>query len=184
MKPTRLLAISGSLRKASRNTALMHEAIRLFGDCTADIADLHLPLYDGDVEDAHGLPDRVLALTAQIRAADGIVIATPEYNKMIPGVLKNALDWISREKPQPLIGKPVAIMSTAGRSGGEVSQFTLRHALASFNTNLLQGPAFVVPNCDSAFDADGRLVLESQQSGLQRLMARLRAEIERVQRAT
>ncbi|MCB1366323.1 MAG: NAD(P)H-dependent oxidoreductase [Rhodobacteraceae bacterium] len=174
----RLLAISGSLRKASRNTALLHEAIRLFGDCTVDIADLRLPLYDGDVEDAHGLPDKVRTLNAQIRAADAIVIATPEYNKMIPGVLKNALDWISRDKPQPLIGKPVAIVSAAGRSGGEVAQFTLRHALASFNTNLLQGAAFVVPDAAAAFGEDGRLLAESQQSGLHRLMARLRAEIE------
>ena len=169
----RLLAISGSLRKASRNTALLHEAIRLFGDCTVDIADLRLPLYDGDVEDAHGLPDKVRTLNAQIRAADAIVIATPEYNKMIPGVLKNALDWISRDKPQPL-----AIVSAAGRSGGEVAQFTLRHALASFNTNLLQGAAFVVPDAAAAFGEDGRLLAESQQSGLHRLMARLRAEIE------
>ena len=173
----RLLAISGSLRKASRNTALLHEAIRLFGDCTVDIADLRLPLYDGDVEDAHGLPDKVRTLNAQIRAADAIVIATPEYNKMIPGVLKNALDWTSRAKPQPWTDKPVAMISTAGRSGGEVAQYTLRHALAPFNPNLLLGPAYVVTFADKAFDEGDRLIAEANVTGLQKLMDRLRAAI-------
>ncbi|NOX72612.1 MAG: NAD(P)H-dependent oxidoreductase, partial [Alphaproteobacteria bacterium] len=135
----KLLAISGSLRKASWNTALLHEAIRLAGDIDARFADLHLPLYDGDLEDAHGLPPEVKTLCAQILAADAIVISTPEYNRMIPGVLKNALDWISRDKPQPLTGKPVALISTGGRTGGEVAQFTLRQALTTFNANLLQG---------------------------------------------
>lgn len=173
----RILGISGSLRKGSRNSALLHEAIRLFGPCDADFADLRLPLYDGDLEDSIGLPAEVQTLTRQIRAADGVVIATPEYNKMIPGVLKNALDWISRDNPQPLIGKPIAIISTAGRSGGEVAQFTLRHALASFNTNLLQGPAFVVPSAAKAFDENDRLISESQIKGLTTLMGRLNVAI-------
>ena len=178
MASIRLLAISGSLRKSSRNTALLHEAIRLLGECDATFADLRLPLYDGDLEDEVGLPEEVVRLNDQIRAADAIVIATPEYNKMIPGVLKNALDWISRDKPQPLIGKPIALVSTAGRSGGEVSQFTMRHALASFNTNLLQGSAFVVPASAKAFDEQDRLISEAQVKSLTTLMERLRAEVE------
>ena len=178
MPAPNILAISGSLRQASRNTALLREAVRLFGDCRPDYANLHLPLYDGDLEDRVGLPPEVVALNDQIRAADAIIIATPEYNKMIPGVLKNALDWISRDKPQPLAGKPVAIISTTGRSGGEVSQFTLRHALATFNTRLLQGSAFAVVNGSSAFDAEDHLVLEANITGLTALMRRLRSEIE------
>ncbi len=175
MSSLRILGISGSLRAASRNTALLREAVHLFGECDAGFADLRLPLYDGDLEDSTGLPGAVRRLNDQIRESDAIIIATPEYNKMIPGVLKNALDWISRDTPQPLVGKPVAILSTAGRSGGEVAQFTLRHALASFNTAILQGSAFVVPNGRKAFDARNRLISEKQRESLTKLMARLRA---------
>lgn len=174
-----ILGISGSLRQSSRNTALLHEAVRLFGSCTPVFANLDLPLYNGDLEDQIGQPDAVKMLNAQILAADAIIIATPEYNKMIPGVLKNALDWISRDKPQPMIGKPVAIMSTGGRFGGEVSQFTLRHALAPFNTNILQGAAFAVANGASAFDENQQLVLPLHIKTLTDLMARLRAEAQK-----
>ncbi len=174
-----ILGISGSLRKFSRNTALLREAVRLFGPSTPIYADLNLPLYNGDLEDRIGLPDAVKTLKAQILAADAIIIATPEYNKMIPGVLKNALDWISRDNPQPLVGKPVAIMSTGGRFGGEVSQFTLRHALAPFNTNILQGAAFAVANGASAFDENEQLVLPLHAAALTALMARLRTEAQR-----
>lgn len=170
----KILTISGSLRAASLNTKLLKEAIRLFGDCEAEFADLNLPLFNEELE-VGGLPESVLALTAQIRVADAVIFATPEYNKMIPGVLKNALDWISRDKPQPLADKPVALISTAGRSGGESSQFTMRHALVSFNANLLQGSAFVVPGTDKAFDEQGQLIAESQQKSLSRLMERLNA---------
>ena len=178
MSDLRLLGISGSLRAGSWNTRLLQEAFRAFGPAEILRADLNLPLFNQDIEDTTGLPEPVLKLTAQIRKADAIVIATPEYNKMIPGVLKNALDWISRDKPQPLIGKPVALISTAGRSGGEVAQFTLRHALASFNANLLQGSAFVVPGTDKAFDDQGRLISEAQQKSLSRLMQRLRGAVQ------
>jgi len=174
----KLLLISGALRKASRNTALLREAVRLFGPADTAWANLHLPLYDGDLEDKVGLPDPVGTLCDQIRWADGVVIATPEYNKMIPGVLKNALDWISRDKPQPLAGKPIALVSVAGRSGGEVSQFTARHALTTFNTGLLQGSAFVVPFGGKAFDEDDRLIAEAQIAGLTKLMERLRIAME------
>jgi chromate reductase, NAD(P)H dehydrogenase (quinone) len=173
----KLLAISGSLRKASWNTALLHEAIRLTGDVDASFADLNLPLYNGDLEDEIGLPPEVQTLSAQILAADAIVISTPEYNRMIPGVLKNALDWISRDTPQPLTGKPVALISTGGRTGGEVAQFTLRQALTTFNANLLQGSAMVVPGLEKAFDANHQLQSQAQQKSLTRLMARLRAAV-------
>lgn len=173
MTTPRLLGISGSLRSGSRNTALLREAFRLFGPARTSLANLRLPLYDGDLEARAGLPEEATALVAAIREADAVVIATPEYNKMIPGVLKNALDWISRHRPQPLAGKPVALVSTGGRSGGEVAQFTLRHALASFNADLLQGSAFVVVGGDTAFDDQERLISERQQTSLARLMERL-----------
>jgi chromate reductase len=177
MSEPKLLAISGSLRVGSRNTALLREAVRLFGPTDVTYADLRLPLYDGDLEDAEGLPEGVLRLVAQIKAADAVIVATPEYNKMIPGVLKNALDWVSRHKPQPWSDKPVAMISAAGRSGGEVAQYTLRHALAPFNPNLLLGPAFCITFADKAFDDADRLTAEASVAGLGKLMERLRAAI-------
>lgn len=169
-----ILAISGSLRAASCNTMLLHEALRLFGNCSHEFADLNLPLFNEELE-VGGLPEPVLRLVAQIRAADAVIFATPEYNKMIPGVLKNALDWVSRDTPKPLAGKPVALVSTAGRSGGEVSQFTMRHALTTFDANVMQGSAFVVPNGATAFDGTGQLTDAHQQKSLAALMKRLRA---------
>ncbi len=172
-----LLLISGSLRRDSRNTLLAAEAARLFGPARVERADLRLPLYDGDVE-AQGIPPEVMRLDAQIRRADAVVIATPEYNKNLSGVLKNALDWISRVKPQPLEDKPVAIMSAAaGRSGGERSQFSLRHCLTPFRPRVLQGPETLIAGAGGAFDEDGRLTDPRSREALGRQMAALRAMI-------
>jgi len=183
MNNPKILGISGSLRRESRNTALLREAIRLFGDCDAEIADLRLPLYDGDLEDRVGLPDEVKRLVAQIRAADGIIMVTPEYNKMIPGVLKNALDWISRDTLPPMKDKPLAILSaSAGGTGGEVAQFTLRHALAPFGAHVLQGPAVVIPGSDDAFDEQGRLREASREKAVAALMARLHDAVKLAQK--
>ena len=123
----KLLGISGSLRKAATNTALVRAAAELAGDdVDFTLADIDLPLFNEDVE-AEGYPESVTNFVEQIRAADAIVISTPEYNKNLSGVLKNALDWQSRFDPLPLKDKPVAIMSaTAGRAGGERTQFALR----------------------------------------------------------
>lgn len=176
----RLLLISGSLRKGSLNAALLREAARLFGDCTAETADLRLPLYDGDLE-AAGMPAEVLTLVAQIKAADAILFSTPEYNKNLSGVLKNALDWVSRVKEDgkmPLAGKPVAILSAAaGRSGGERAQFSLRHCLTPFNPRILQGPEAFVAGAMKAFGEDGRLLDEMTIKLVTAQMAALRAEI-------
>lgn len=93
----RLLGISGSLRTASYNTALLRAASALAGEgVSLDIATLHgIPLYDGDLE-AQGMPDAVTALKERIVTSHGVILATPEYNGSVPGVLKNALDWLSR----------------------------------------------------------------------------------------
>ena len=165
------------MRIKSNNTVLLREAIEVFGECSYEFANLDLPLYNGDLEDKIGLPVGVVKLVNQIKKCDALIIATPEYNKMIPGVLKNALDWISRNKPQPLTGKPIALVSTAGRSGGEVSQITMKHALGSFNTRTLQGGAFIVPFSDKAFDGVGKLIDPAQRVALTNLMVRLKEEI-------
>lgn len=178
MTPT-LLGLCGALRAASTNRLLLAESVRLFGLCTYTEANLRLPLYDGDIE-AKGIPPEVQTLADQIAAADAVVIATPEYNKSIPGVLKNALDWVSRTKGGPWRDKPVAIVSAAaGRAGGERSQYALRHCLTPFRPRVLPGPEVLIANSSDAFDAAGRLTDERSIKGLAELMDLLRAEIGR-----
>ncbi len=172
-----LLGICGSLRDGSVNRKLLHEAIRAYGPAEAQIADIRFPLFDGDLEDAEGVPPAVQTLAAQIASADAVIIASPEYNKAITGVLKNALDWVSRVKGSPWAGKPVAIMSAnAGRTGGETGQYTLRHALAPFRPRLATGPALMVADGANQFDTDGRLINEHYAKTLADLMTALRAE--------
>jgi len=175
---TTLIGISGSLRAGSINTMLLKEAARLFAPDTFTLADIRLPLYDGDLEEAEGLPANVVTLKDQIADADAVVISTPEYNSNLSGVLKNALDWTSRGGPSPFKGKPVAILSAAaGRTGGARAQFSLRHCLTPFQPNILQGPEVQIANASAAFDADGRLQDARSIKTLQILMDRLAALI-------
>ncbi|MEO0388088.1 MAG: NAD(P)H-dependent oxidoreductase [Pseudomonadota bacterium] len=175
--PPKLLGISGALRRASTNTLLVREAARAFGACEFTLASLRLPLYDGDLE-AEGIPAEVTALADQILAADAVVISTPEYNKNLPGVLKNGLDWLSRTGNAPLKNKPVAILSAAaGRAGGERAQFSLRHCLTPHFARVLPGPEVTIAASGSAFDAEGRLKDEKSFEFLGTLMAALRAEL-------
>lgn len=174
----KLLGLSGSLRAAATNRKLMREAARLFGPCDFTEADLHLPLYDGDLESAEGIPASVQTLADQIADADAVVISGPEYNKGVSGVLKNALDWVSRTDGTPWSGKPVAIMSaTAGRAGGERTQTMLRSCMMAFRPRILQGPEVLVAQSSSQFDDDGHLTNERYVKALTELMQALRAEI-------
>ncbi len=168
-----LLGISGSLRAASYNTQLVTAAAGAFGADAFTLADLNLPLYSGDIEEI-GLPDAVITLAQQIAQADAVVIATPEYNKSLSGVLKNALDWVSRTPDRPWAGKPVALMSaTAGRTGGEMAIASLRLAMAPFNPHIVSGPNLLVAGCHNEL-ADGALVSEGYQTAMSGLMAALR----------
>ncbi|MCF6444892.1 NADPH-dependent FMN reductase [Nereida sp. MMG025] len=175
-----LLGISGSLRKEATNRKLIREAARIAQASPFIEADLHMPLYDGDLEESHGIPDPVRALSEQIAAADAVVISTPEYNKGVSGVLKNALDWVSRTKPNPWDGKPVAILSaTAGRAGGERAQFDLRLKMNPFNPRVIAGPEVLIASSSNAFDENGHLKDEGSQELLGKLMDALKAEIAR-----
>lgn len=175
-----LLGIPGALRAGSTNRLLLAEARRVFGEANHTEANLRLPLYDGDLEDTQGIPPEVQTLADQIATADAVIIATPEYNKAPPGVLKNALDWVSRTKVGPWRDKPVAIVSAAGgRAGGERSQFALRLMLTPFRPRLLTGPEVLVADSGNAFDADGRLIDPRYQKALSELMQALRAEATR-----
>ncbi|MXU64150.1 NADPH-dependent FMN reductase [Oceanomicrobium pacificus] len=171
-----LLGISGSLRAASTNTLLVREAARLFAPDRFELADIRFPLFDADLQADEGIPAAVEELADQILAADAIIISTPEYNKNLPGGLKNALDWVSRTDGTPWLKKPVAIMSAAaGRAGGERAQFSLRHCMTPFNPRILQGPEVMIANSGKAFDTDGRLIDERSTAFLQILMDDLKA---------
>ncbi|MBK5934550.1 chromate reductase [Rhodovulum imhoffii] len=175
-----LLGISGSLRKGSFNTHLLREAARHFGPAHFTLADLRVPLYDADLEAAEGLPAEVARLAGLISGADAVVISAPEYNRSISGVLKNALDWVSRVPGGPWAGKPVAILSaTAGRSGGERTQYALRLCLTPFGARVLTGPEVLVGQAADQFDNSGRLTNEINTNALAALMAALRDEVAR-----
>ena len=173
-----LLGLSGSLRTASTNRLLIREAGRLYGAETFVEADLNLHLYDGDLEEADGIPPAIQTLADQIANADAVVVSTPEYNKGISGVLKNALDWVSRVEGNPWLDKPVAVMSTtAGRTGGERAQAMLRLCLQPFQPNLLQGPDILVAANYQEFNEMGQITNEQYLKNLQSLMHKLRASI-------
>ena len=174
---TKLLGISGSLRAGSYNSMLVREAARMFAPDEFTFADLRLPLYDGDLE-AQGMPEPVLALCGQIGAADAIVISTPEYNKNPSGVLKNALDWVSRVQPVPLVGKPVAVVSAAaGLAGGQRATAGLWLMLIPFKVRLVSEVEVGVGNAGDRFDDGGKLIDERLSAALERQMAALRVAI-------
>ena len=175
---TTLLGISGSLRKASTNTLLVQNAAEIFGADTFTFADIDFPLYNGDVEAAEGIPAKVQTLSDQIAAADAVIISTPEYNKAPSGVLKNALDWVSRAEGNPWHNKPLAIMSAAaGRAGGERTQFALRLMMMPFRPDILQGPEVLVANSSNEFDENGKIKGEFYIKLLTELMGELKSRI-------
>jgi chromate reductase, NAD(P)H dehydrogenase (quinone) len=123
---TRILGISGSLRKGSFNTALLRAAADLADDdVTVDVVTLQgIPLYDGDLEASEGIPAAVQSLKDKVVAADGVLLATPEYNNGIPGVFKNALDWMSRpadDIPRVFYGRPLALVGASPGAFGTLS---------------------------------------------------------------
>ncbi len=153
----RILGISGSLRVGSFNTMALKAAQALAPEGVAlDIRTLpDIPLYNGDVE-AEGIPASVLAFRETVVAADAVLICTPEYNYSVPGVLKNALDWLSRSGGKPLDGKPLAIMGASrGRLGTARAQYHLRQVLVTFNARVLNAPEVMISAAHEAFDENG-----------------------------
>ncbi|MEM7744884.1 MAG: NADPH-dependent FMN reductase [Pseudomonadota bacterium] len=174
---TKLLGISGSLRRESFNTKLLHEASRIFGPSEFQVADLNLPLFNEDLE-ADGQPNSVAKVCGQVGWADAIVIACPEYNKAPPGVLKNMLDWVSRPRPAPMVGKPVAVMSaTAGMAGGERTKSALYLMLIPFMVRLVFQPEVNLGGASNQFDEQGHLKDGRAKDALGNLMAALKDEI-------
>lgn len=169
-----ILAFAGSLRRDSYNRALLRAAQELApGDMAISIFDLiDVPLYNGDVE-AQGDPEGVARFKQAIRAADGVLIATPEYNHGVPGVMKNAIDWASRP-PQnaALAEKPVAIFGASpGITGTARGQSQLRQAFEFTNSICMQQPEVLVFRANEKFDAQGRLTDERTRQGVSRFLA-------------
>jgi chromate reductase len=174
---TRILGISGSLRSGSHNTQLLRAAaeaapagveVELF-DGLGDV-----PLYDADL-DGEPLPGPVQALKAAIAAADALLIATPEYNWSIPGVLKNALDWASRPAGRSVLKhKPIALAGATGGGFGTVrGQLATRLVLASTGSYVLPDPLLHISHARQRFDADGRLVDDAVRQELRAVLVAL-----------
>ena len=171
--PLRILGIGGSLRAGSYNRALLRAAreeappsIEIY---LYDIASV--PFYNADVE-AVGDPEPVAVFKSAVRAADALLIATPEYNHGVPGVLKNALDWASRpHRASPLDCKPVAIMgATAGRGSTYQAQAQLREALVYAGSCTLAQPELSLSRAGDAFDDDGKLTDGDTHTALRELL--------------
>ena len=177
MTNSQILGLCGSLRKDSYNRKLLHEAVRSYGSCNFKEADLKLPLYDGDEENL-GIPKSALKLHNDIKTADGIIVTCPEYNKGISGVLKNALDWVSRIPGSAWKGKPVVIMSAAaGRSGGETAQYMVRACLTPFGPRIITAPIICLAQASQQFDSNGKIISERYRNSLTEAMSNFRNEI-------
>ena len=172
-----VLGLAGSLRRASYNRGLLRAARDLApDDMTIEIWDRvgEIPFYDADLE-ARGDPAPVADLKAAIAAADALLVATPEYNYGIPGVLKNAIDWASRPAGKsPLKGKPAAIMgATPGQTGTARAQLALRQAFVFTETFALLRPEVLVNRAGEKFDADGELTDEKTREFVRSLLQAL-----------
>jgi chromate reductase len=177
MTDKKIIGLCGSLRKASLNRKLLLEAVRLYGKCDFKEANLNLPLYNGDEEDIEK-PKSTLNLYNDIKAADGVIITSPEYNKGISGVLKNSLDWVSRIPGSVWKEKPVVIMSAAaGRTGGETSQYMVRACLTPFGPHIINSPIVCVAQASQQFDEDGQIISELYLESVKEAMRNLRKAI-------
>lgn len=177
-----VIGISGSLRRASYNTMLLHAAVALAPEgMLITPACIDLPLYNEDLR-AQGDPAPVKALRTQVARADAVLIVTPEYNYSVPGVLKNAIDWVSRPPDQPFNKKPVAIMGASpGRIGTARAQYHLRQTFVCLNAAVLNKPEVMVGGAAQLFNDDGQLTDTPTREHVTRLLIAL---AERVQEDT
>ncbi len=170
-----VLGFSGSLRKGSFNTGLLQAALQLLPEgMSLELYDLApIPLYNEDVLSA-GVPAAVADFKSRIAAADALLIATPEYNFSLPGVLKNAIDWASRPiQDSPLNDKPLAIMGAGGMMGTSRAQYHLRQVAVYTNMLPLNRPEVTVTMARSKFDANGTLTDEPTRQAVAKLLEAL-----------
>ncbi|MGD2129747.1 MAG: NADPH-dependent FMN reductase [Lysobacterales bacterium] len=157
---TQIVGIAGSLRSESFNAALLETAGRLFPEVITGESIRGVPLYDADVE-TQALPAEVSRLQRRIMEADGLLLVTPEYNNSVPGVLKNAIDWISRpagDVRNVFHGKPIAVIGASpGRFGTILSQDAWLPVFRALRARLWLGGRLMVSHAHQVFDEDGRL---------------------------
>lgn len=174
----RLLALAGSMREASVNRKLLAVAVQsaeAHGASVdgADLRELALPLYDGDLEATQGVPEPVVRFKARIAAADGLLIASPEYNNSIPGVLKNAIDWASRGPDKVFPGKCAALFGASPGMYGAVRALPhLQQVMAALGVWVVPG-LVTLPGAGGAFDDSGALTNETTQQALDGAVTRL-----------
>ena len=174
---TRIIGLSGSLRRNSFNTSLLRAAATVVPDAMElHTATLHgIPLYDADVETTEGIPQRVTELKDLIAGANGLLLVTPEYNNSIPGVFKNAIDWLSRP-PKDIArvfkGRPVALIGASpGPFGTISSQSAWLTVLRALQMKPWFGQRLLVSRAESVFDSDGNLTDDSVREKLREFMA-------------
>lgn len=167
-----ILAFAGSLRKSSYNLSLLKTAQQLLPtEANMEIFNLSdIPLFNMDLKMV-GEPETVQEFKSKIRSADALLIATPEYNASIPGVLKNALDWASHPRSQsPLVNKPTAIIGAGGTSGTKHAQRHLREIAEHLRMNVLDKPELLVNRVWEKFDDEGNLVDSATISQIKQIM--------------
>ena len=171
----KVLGFAGSLRVGSYNKSLLRTAADLMPeDVNLEIFDIDgIPAFNQDIE--NDMPKKVRDFKSKIREADAILIATPEYNYSVPGVLKNAIDWATRPYgDNPFNEKPVAIMSASvGMLGGARAQYHLRQIFVFLNMYPINGPEVIVTFAQDKFDANGKLIDENTQKYLRQLLQNL-----------
>lgn len=171
----KVLGIAGSLRAGSYNKLALRAAMELKpADMEIESFDIApIPPFNDDIRE-QGYPPVVRELREKIRAADALLIVTPEYNYSVPGVLKNAIDWASRPPDQPFDDKPVAIMgASTGRLGTARAQYHLRQIAVFVNMYVLNRPEVMISGAATAFDVDGRLKDEGSRKLITELLANL-----------
>jgi chromate reductase len=178
----RILGIAGSLRRGSFNAATLRAAQALAPDgMTIDSFDIgQFPLYNEDVRQ-QGFPPVVEDLRNRIKAADGLLIVTPEYNYSIPGVLKNAIDWASRPPEQPFDGKPIGIMGASGGVLGTArAQYHLRQCFVFLNGLVMNRPEVMIPTAQTKFDAEGNLTDQTTRDFIAAHLVAFKAWVQRL----
>jgi NAD(P)H-dependent FMN reductase len=172
-----VIGIAGSLRKASYNAALLRAAAKVAPpELRLDVASIAgIPLYDGDLERDEGIPEAVQQLKERIASSDGLIVATPEYNHSFPGVLKNAIDWLSRppkDIQRVFGGKPVALMgATPGGGGTRLAQVAWMATLRTLGTRPWFGQQIYVAKAAAVFGEDGEMTDQSSRQRLADFMA-------------
>ena len=174
-----IVGISGSLRKHSFNSGLLRAAVEAMpeGSSLAIGSIQDFPLYNADVEEAQGVPQSVETLKDRIASADGLLLVTPENNNSMPGVLKNAVDWLTRppqDRSRVFAGRPVGLMgATPGNFGTAFSQYAWLPVLRLLGTQVWSGRLMWVSGAGSKFDQEGNLADESVRQQLEKYLAGL-----------